>query len=86
MRVLSPRMLPPLMCEDGSMGTTATRCDLDTRRMPSASINVLLPAPGGPATPMRSVGDLKLPSSLGFAAAFALVLDSQFNNSTACSR
>ncbi len=48
-------MLPRLICDDGSTARTATRRPASTHRTPSASISVLLPAPGDPLTAMRSV-------------------------------
>ena len=42
---MSPRMLPPLICEDGSTGMTATRFFFLTNFMPKFSINVDFPAP-----------------------------------------
>ncbi len=51
MRVLSPRMLPPVRVEDGSTASTATRCPSPVRWTPSASMNVDLPTPGTPVTP-----------------------------------
>ena len=53
MRVLSPRMLPPLTGLDGSTASTATRSPRSIRWRPSASISVLFPTPGGPVTPTR---------------------------------
>lgn len=54
-RVLSPRMEPPRVAEDGSTATTATRCPASIKNMPKFSMNVDLPAPGGPAMPMRKL-------------------------------
>lgn len=42
---MSPKMLPPLICEDGSTGMTATRFFFLTNFMPKFSINVDFPAP-----------------------------------------
>ena len=53
MRVLSPRMLPPVSVDDGSTASTATRFPLAVRSLPSASTNVDFPAPGTPVMPMR---------------------------------
>ena len=53
MRVLSPRIDPPVRVLDGSTASTATRCPASTRCMPSASMNVDLPAPGAPVMPTR---------------------------------
>ncbi len=52
MRVLSPRMLPPVTSLEGSTASTATR-PASTSFMPRASTKVLLPAPGVPVTPRR---------------------------------
>ena len=54
MRVLSPRMLPPLTGLLGSTASTATRWPRSTRWSPRASISVLLPTPGGPVMPTRT--------------------------------
>lgn len=54
MRVLSPRMAPPLACELGSIASTATRSPSSTRAQPRVSMSDDLPAPGGPLIPMRS--------------------------------
>jgi hypothetical protein len=53
MRVLSPRMLPPVTLLLGSTARTATRWPRSQSRVPNASIRVLLPAPGTPVTPIR---------------------------------
>jgi hypothetical protein len=53
MRVLSPRMLPPVTSLEGSTASTATLCPASTSFMPRASTKVLLPAPGVPVTPRR---------------------------------
>ena len=52
-RVLSPRMLPPVRLDVGSTASTATCRPSSTSRMPTASMNVDLPAPGTPVMPMR---------------------------------
>ena len=54
MRVLSPRMEPPETVDEGSTASTATRCPRSIRYTPNDSMNVLLPTPGTPLTPMRS--------------------------------
>ena len=41
-RVLSPRMLPPVRVDDGSTASTATRCPASISRLPSASMNARL--------------------------------------------
>ena len=51
MRVLSPRMLPPVRFELGSMASTATRWPAAVRCVPRASMNVDLPTPGTPVMP-----------------------------------
>lgn len=53
MRVLSPRIAPPLRWEEGSTASTATLSPASTNWQPSVSIRLLLPAPGGPEKPMR---------------------------------
>ena len=54
MRVLSPRIDPPLRRLDGSMASTATRWPAAVRRVPSSSMKVDLPAPGVPVMPTRT--------------------------------
>src|SRR6202042_3596382 len=56
MRVLSPRMLPPLRVEDGSTASTATRCPWSISWPPRASMKVDLPTPGTPVMPTRLAG------------------------------
>ena len=51
-RVLSPRILPLLFSELGSMASTASLCPLDVMKLPKASMNVLFPAPGTPVIPI----------------------------------
>ena len=53
MRVLSPRIEPPVRLEDGSTASTATRCPSEVSMVPNASMNVDLPTPGTPLTPIR---------------------------------
>mgnify|MGYP000456671995 CR=1 FL=1 len=53
MRVLSPRILPPESCEEGSTANTATLWPRLSRYMPKASIKVDLPTPGTPVMPIR---------------------------------
>mmetsp|Transcript_5039 Transcript_5039/g.11033 ORF Transcript_5039/g.11033 Transcript_5039/m.11033 type:complete len:213 (+) Transcript_5039:659-1297(+) len=53
MRVLSPKMLPPDRCDDGSMVITASFSPELAICMPRFSIRVDLPAPGGPQMPRR---------------------------------
>ena len=52
-RVLSPRILPLLRSEDGSMASTASFLPIWHRRVPMASMKVDLPAPGTPVIPKR---------------------------------
>src|SRR5690606_17066866 len=52
-RVLSPRMLPPVRTEEGSTASTATLCPRPVSMLPSASTNVDLPTPGTPVMPTR---------------------------------
>jgi len=52
-RVLSPRMEPPVMVLDGSIASTATRCPRRISSSPRASMNVDFPAPGEPLIPSR---------------------------------
>ena len=52
-RVLSPRMLPPVTGLLGSTASTATRWPAPIRCSPNASMKVLLPTPGGPVIPTR---------------------------------
>ena len=54
MRVLSPRMLPLVTVLLGSTASTATLCPRSQSHVPSASMNVLLPAPGTPVMPTRT--------------------------------
>ena len=53
MRVLSPRIEPPVLEEVGSTARTATRCFWLMSWRPSRSMSVDLPAPGMPVMPMR---------------------------------
>ena len=72
MRVLSPRMLPPVTGLLGSTASTATRWPFDQQCRPrSVSMKVLLPTPGGPVMPTRSapgVGDQLLEDRLALRA------------------
>ena len=54
MRVLSPRMLPLVRSELGSMARTASLPPSLRTCRPKASMLVLLPAPGTPLIPMRT--------------------------------
>ena len=53
MRVLSPRIDPPLRSELGSMARTASRWPSEVTMPPMASMKVDLPAPGTPVMPTR---------------------------------
>ncbi len=53
MRVLSPRIEPPEILDDGSMASTATLCPASIRYWPKDSMKVDLPTPGGPEMPRR---------------------------------
>ena len=53
MRVLSPRMEPPVRMLEGSTAVTASFRPSSTSIMPRASMRVLLPAPGTPVMPTR---------------------------------
>ena len=53
MRVLSPRIEPPVRADEGSTASTATLWPLSISAMPSASIVVDLPTPGEPVMPTR---------------------------------
>ena len=52
-RVLSPRIEPPVRAEDGSTASTATLWPRSIRNMPSTSMVVDLPTPGEPVMPTR---------------------------------
>ena len=54
MRVLSPRIEPPLRSDEGSMASTASLCRSEVTMLPMASMKVDLPAPGTPVMPMRT--------------------------------
>ena len=54
MRVLSPRIEPPVRVEDGSTASTATLWPSAVSREPSASMAVDLPTPGTPVIPTRT--------------------------------
>ena len=69
MRVLSPRIEPPLRALDGSTASTATRWPASTRCRPSASMNVDLPTPGAPLMPTRIAPPVAGSSSSSSASA-----------------
>ena len=71
MRVLSPRIEPPLRVLDGSTASTATRWPCSTRCSPSASMKVDLPAPGAPVMPTRTAPPRAGSSSSSSASASA---------------
>ena len=71
MRVLSPRIEPPETSEDGSTASTATRRPESARWMPSASMKVDLPTPGGPEMPTRAAPPVAGSSSCRSAADWA---------------
>src|SRR5689334_17672010 len=52
MRILSPSTAPKLKGEEGSTQSTAIFLPSFTSAFTKPSTNVLLPAPGGPVTPM----------------------------------
>ena len=52
-RVLSPRIEPPELFEEGSTARTAMRWPAAVRLLPSVSISVDLPTPGTPVIPTR---------------------------------
>ena len=52
-RVLSPRIQPPVSVDEGSTASTATLWPSSVRCVPSVSISVLLPTPGAPVMPIR---------------------------------
>jgi hypothetical protein len=54
MRVLSPRIEPPVSGDDGSTASTATRKPSPSKCMPKVSMKVDLPTPGTPLMPIRS--------------------------------
>ena len=54
MRVLSPRIEPPLRSDEGSMASTASLCRSEVTMLPTASMKVDFPAPGTPVMPMRT--------------------------------
>jgi hypothetical protein len=53
MRVLSPRIEPPVRVDDGSTASTATLWPCAVRLEPSVSMVVDLPTPGTPVMPTR---------------------------------
>ncbi len=67
MRVLSPRIEPPLRWLDGSTASTATWWPASMACRPSASMNVDFPAPGAPETPTRD-GPRRWPAAARRAA------------------
>jgi len=63
MRVLSPKIEPPLRSELGSMASTASLWRSEVTMLPIASMKVDLPAPGTPAD-----ADAHRPAGMGQAA------------------
>ena len=59
MRVLSPRIEPPVRDDDGSTASTATLWPAATRFPPSVSMVVDFPTPGTPVTPTRMAVPVK---------------------------
>ncbi|PWC75614.1 hypothetical protein TSH64_12310 [Azospirillum sp. TSH64] len=53
-RVLSPKIEPPVRCDDGSTASTATLCPSPMTCSPNASMKVDLPTPGTPEMPSRT--------------------------------
>jgi len=53
-RVLSPRIEPPVRAEEGSTASTATLWPRSIRNIPSTSMVVDLPTPGEPVMPTRT--------------------------------
>mmetsp|Transcript_15166 Transcript_15166/g.35153 ORF Transcript_15166/g.35153 Transcript_15166/m.35153 type:complete len:138 (+) Transcript_15166:2005-2418(+) len=68
MRVLSPRIDPPDIFEDGSIQTTPNfnSGSLASKVKPKASIMDDFPTPGGPAKPTRSVRVRREVGRIGF--------------------
>ncbi len=69
MRVLSPRIDPPVRAEDGSIASTATRSPCPVSIDPKLSMNVDLPTPGVPDSARRmacrSFGNASISSNAG---------------------
>src|SRR3546814_17367705 len=59
MRVLSPRIEPPLTLEEGSTASTATLWPASTSSRPKRSTKVDLPTPGTPLIDRKSVGEVE---------------------------
>lgn len=71
MRVLSPRIDPPVRLDDGSTASTATRNPSEVSSVPNASMNVDLPTPGTPLMPIRRAFPLCGSSSVSNSCAMA---------------
>ena len=51
--LFNSKYLPPVVDDDGSTANTATLWPPSVKYFPKDSINVLLPAPGGPESPSQ---------------------------------
>ena len=74
MRVLSPRIEPPVRFDVGSTASTATRWPAATRFMPNSSMVVDLPTPGTPVTPSRNAPPVAGSNACSSFCAVRLVL------------
>lgn len=96
-RVLSPRMEPPVRLEDGSTASTATRWPSPVSIVPSASMNVDFPTPGTPLIPIRraapACGSSRLSNSwastrcsarVDSTSVIARAMNARFPSSTPC--
>ena len=52
--VLSPKIDPPVSCEEGSIASIPNRYPSLTKKLPKDSIKVDFPTPGGPENPTRT--------------------------------
>ena len=73
-RVLSPRIEPPVRLEEGSTASTATRWPRPVSMVPNASMNVDLPTPGTPVMPTRIALPVCGSSSLSTCCAISPVV------------
>lgn len=71
MRVLSPRIEPPVRVDDGSTARTATRKPSEVSSVPNASMKVDLPTPGTPLMPIRRARPLCGRSSVSNSCAMS---------------
>ena len=69
-RVLSPRIEPPVRVEDGSTASTATLYPCAVRWLPSVSMVSDLPTPGAPVMPTRMAWPVAGKSSCTSRCAF----------------